>query len=147
MEVQVVPLQENGMAFQRGPLVYSYSVPTKATAIETRQLNGQFFSAYDMKPDGKWNYAPLVGIGKEAVDVKVIKSSNFENPWNPLTTPVQLEVRAVPATNWEIRHKHFTPVLPGFVDKGAVETIKLVPLGTTTLRMTIFPDLEKRFSK
>lgn len=147
MEVQVVPWQENGMAFERGPLVYSYSVPTKATAIETRQLNGQFFSTYDMKPDGNWNYAPLVGIGKEAVDVKVVKSTNFENPWNPLTTPVQLEVNAVPATNWEIRHKHFTPVLPGFIDKGAQETIKLVPLGTTTLRLTIFPDLEKRFSK
>ncbi|WP_457271857.1 hypothetical protein [Pedobacter sp. UYEF25] len=79
--------------------------------------------------------------------MKVLSSKDFSDPWNPKKTPVKLELNAVAITNWQLYRDTYTPQLPTLIEKGEEKQITLVPLGSTEWRITIFPDLLKRFDK
>jgi hypothetical protein len=81
----------------------------------------------NFKPNTKWLFIAAIGI----INTHLFAQTN--------AVFKETELSKIKPRSWLI--------MPGFIDKGAQETIKLVPLGTTTLRVTIFPDLEKRFSK
>ena len=55
---------DGGVFFERGPLVYSYAIPTRWEKDETvyANMNGKFpdnpdFHCWSLTPDGPWNYA------------------------------------------------------------------------------------------
>lgn len=142
MEVKPVYLPENGIAYERGPLVYSLSIDAKTTIKDSKTDKNIVFSSTFKTPVSAWNVAPV-----EKSQVEVVQTADFSDPWNPATTPVKLTLDAVTIKNWSLYRDTYTPQLPNILDLGKVQKITLVPLGATELRLTVFPDLLKRYDQ
>jgi len=170
MHIATSEWPRNGMAFERGPLVYSLRVDADKKSLRTgprgkKMPLGDEFPAYEMFPTSDWNYAWDVDRDKLDEQVKVIFNPLTDNPWDDeAKPPVCLEVPVKRVENWEmIRDRKGRPVFPtddnnnrkstGFAPElpheGTMQLadeqdkITLVPLGATCLRMTILPDIKK----
>ena len=138
MKAKSVSMPYDGVAFERGPLVFSLNVKAQEEITETRELDGIKFQSRILTPLSEWNYAPV-----DTENIEVVNSNYYSNIWNPETTPVRLKVKAVTVTNWQLYRDNFTPYLPSVIRKGEEKVIELVPVGTTVLRMTVFPDIRR----
>ncbi len=149
---------EDTCVVERGPVLYSL-------AIESRESLSDSALTMELYPTSKWNYA----IGCKEKDVKVIKREVTDFCFNANTAPVFLTLPAVEVTNWENERVtsvsrqvyadqseqidddftfvtvegdfEFTPPVPkkDEMKLGKETEITLVPYGTTTLRLTVFP--------
>ena len=138
MKAKSVSMPYDGVAFERGPLVFSPNVKAQEEITETRELDGIKFQSRILTPLSEWNYAPV-----DTENIEVVNSNDYSNIWNPETTPVRLKVKAVTVTNWQLYRDNFTPYMPSVIRKGEEKVIELVPVGTTVLRMTVFPDIRR----
>lgn len=138
MKSHSVSMPYDGVAFERGPLVFSLNVKAQEEITETREHDGIKFQSRILTPLSEWNYAPV-----DAENIEVVNSNDYSNLWNPETTPVRLKVKAVTVTNWQLYRDNFTPYMPSVIRKGEEKVIELVPVGTTVLRMTVFPDIRR----
>ena len=138
MKAHSVSMPYDGVAFERGPLVFSLNVKAQEEITETREHDGIKFQSRSLTPLSEWNYAPV-----DAENIEVVNSNDYSNLWNPETTPVRLKVKAVTVTNWQLYRDNFTPYMPSVIRKGEEKVIELVPVGTTVLRMTVFPDIRR----
>lgn len=138
MKAHSVSMPYDGVAFERGPLVFSLNVKAQEEVTETREHDGIKFQSRILTPLSEWNYAPV-----DAENIEVVNSNDYSNLWNPETTPVRLKVKAVTVTNWQLYRDNFTPYMPSVIRKGEEKVIELVPVGTTVLRMTVFPDIRR----
>ena len=120
--------------FERGALVYSCNIPHE----ESRE-KAQRFTPRSFVPVGDWNFVPANDGLPEVV----------ENP-NPDYVlddpPVKLRLKVRRISNYDsLDRQFFTPDVPLFYKvQGEVETIDLVPFGSTITRITAFPDLVER---
>ena len=138
MKAKSVSMPYDGVAFERGPLVFSLNVKAQEEITETRELDGIKFQSRILTPLSEWNYAPV-----DTENIEVVNSNDYSNIWNPETTPVRLKVKAVTVTNWQLYRDNITPYMPSVIRKGEEKVIELVPVGTTVLRMTVFPDIRR----
>ena len=95
-----------------------------------------------MKPAGAWNYAL---VSNRLQDVKLIRTQANGFSFDPATVPVKLRVPVVKVSNWTLEEGRYTPALPETVvpESKKVSYIDLVPYGSTTLRLTIFPQYQQ----
>jgi hypothetical protein len=57
---------------------------------------------------------------------------------------MKIRVPVVGVKGWTLQDDRYTPALPEKVEaEGGVQYIDLVPYGSTTLRLTIFPTVDK----
>lgn len=147
MEIEIVDNPVIGTSVQRGPVVYSYAIPANVEEDPAiyENLAGKVsanpdFKSWSMTPAGKWNYA-LVKDGLK--DLKVEKTGAQGFPFDLETVPLKIRVPVTGVKGWTLKENRFTPALPEtFKTEGKVEYIDLVPYGSTTLRVTIFPTAE-----
>ena len=93
-----------------------------------------------MTPDGKWNYA-LVRNRLGGLRAQSTGAKGF--PFDPASVPLKIRVPVVGVKGWTLQEDRYTPALPDTVAaEGAVDYVDLVPYGSTTLRLTVFPVLE-----
>lgn len=138
MKAKSVSMPYAGVAFERGPLVFSLNVKAKEEITETREHEGIKFRSRILTPLSEWNYAPV-----DTETIEVVNSNDYNDLWNPETTPVRLKVKAVTVRNWQLYRDNFTPYMPSVILKGEEKVLELVPVGTTVLRMTVFPDITR----
>ena len=124
-----------GVWFERGPLVYSYAIPATYTKDTVRyaNMNGKYpadddaFPCWDIRPSGPWNFAVRADAKAAEVPGRVPKL-------RIAVCPVAWDFDKGPAGEL------LTPDLPVHpVPAGDEQYIDLVPYGTTTLRLTVFP--------
>lgn len=134
-----------GVSFEKGPVLFSYSIPTKWTVDETDYANmrgkkcgNPDFKCWSLTPDGDWAY------GIEHCYLEEIENKNsgypFENP------PYTLKI-LVSEIVWPLVDDKFTPPMPTISVKHTIhgkKYIELVPYGCTQLRLTVFPQLRSR---
>lgn len=135
MEPKIIKLPYNGIAICRGPLIYSLPVKSKIKAKNMKVINDIAFGTIYQTPASKWNYALLPDKG-----VSIDNTHDFSDPWNLNKTPISIRIKAQAIKNWQLYRGVYTPVLPAVMDKDKTESIRLVPLGCTELRLSIFPD-------
>lgn len=138
MKATAISMPYDGIAFERGPLVFSLNVKAKEEITETREHEGIQFQSRFLTPISEWNYTPT-----DIENIEIINNHDYSNLWNPETTPVRLKVKAVTVKNWQLYRDNFTPYMPSVIKKGEEKMIELVPIGTTVLRMTVFPDIKR----
>ncbi|MCL5270566.1 MAG: glycoside hydrolase family 127 protein [bacterium] len=136
------------------PMVFSVdAMAAKRHSVATAPL-GREFPQLGMTPKSAWNYALDVDPAKVADQVQVIQGRMTDAPWSDEGhAPVELKVPAHRVEGWNLitnsikgrvelkPGQALTPDLPdpATMKLGAKETIALVPLGSTCLRLTVFP--------
>lgn len=148
MDIEIVDNAVAGKSVQRGPLLYSYAIPA---ALEEDNavydnLAGKVsanpdFKSWSMTPAGKWNYA-LVSPDASDLKAEFVRSEGF--PFDPESVPVKIRVPVRGVRDWTLQENRYTPALPESIvpESDTVTYIDLVPYGSTTLRLTIFPTVE-----
>lgn len=149
MQIEPVTTPGGGLSLRRGPVLYAYAVPADVqedTAVYDN-LAGKVsahpdFKSWSMKPAGAWNYAL---VSNRLQDVKLIRTQANGFSFDPATVPVKLRVPVVKVSNWTLEEGRYTPALPETVvpESKKVSYIDLVPYGSTTLRLTIFPQYQQ----
>lgn len=154
-----------GVALEHGPIVYSLPVKEDRQIDMDDKKSTPDFPAYNIYPASDWNYALEVDGRRLQKDTKHIPGPESTYPWDAENPPATLKVKGRKVRNWRIvtmqkvkspRERggwvegdiRFTPQLPprkGLSDRlvKASETLTLVPLGCTQLRMTVFPRAPK----
>ena len=126
-----------GICFQRGPLVYSYAIPAtfRKDTVRYANMNGKYpaddeaFPCWDIRPAGPWNFAV-----KADAEATVVPGSYRAAVLRVPVYPIEWDYDRGPAGEL------LTPDLPVAPSPaGPGQFIDLVPYGSTTLRLTVFP--------
>jgi hypothetical protein len=151
-----------GVAVERGPLVYSLKIREDWTPVVDPdfEITTKEFPMWGATAGTPWNYALALETNRPVADqIKVTAVEAGEDPW--AHPPVTLNVPARLTEGWRLweRKGRFkikrvdtevpyqsTPNLPDPKELqsggGApVEKVTLVPLGSTHLRTTVFPNI------
>lgn len=135
-----------GRSVVMGPLVYSYSIPSKweedtATYenLAGKQCRNPEFRSWTITPSAEWNYA-LKDCSPDEIEIVRRDTDGF--PFDEGESPILLRVKACTAEGWELKDGQLTPALPETVTRGEDAVLELSPLGSTVLRLSIFPIAE-----
>lgn len=141
-------------AIERGPLVFALDIEPewKETVIPAPAnvpKDGMHRGYYEVLPRSPWNYAlPDNVVNAPNKHLKVSVSDTIpDNPWTRETAPVSITTQAVRLPDWKIHRHSAAPPPRSPVSKPsqiAVDTIKLIPYGATTLRIAEFPWIPRK---
>lgn len=141
MQVKTIASPQGGVTYECGPLVYSYAIEAEHSSHVEPKWSTADYPSWVTTPNASWNY----GVPEQTMPVP-IKTAVGADPW--LTPPSYLEIEAQKVEGWVLAAPAvaggdgLTPGLPeDRVASGAQTRIRLVPLGSTELRVTVFPKL------
>ncbi|WP_272621399.1 beta-L-arabinofuranosidase domain-containing protein [Allomuricauda sp. AC10] len=146
MEIRTTQWPNNGIAVERGPIVYSLALTEKKDTIHDYEKSTTSFPAFTMSPTSEWRY----GLPKDNLDFELIQKEFDGYPWEVANTPLKIKVKGFKIRHWQLNN-YFderidseittTPSFPKQVEveENSETSLELIPYGTTTLRMTVFP--------
>lgn len=150
MKIKVDYWYEKSAAIERGPLLYALEVGEKWERVTNNAGTqyGDFY--YEVHPASPWNYCLIEDhLKPENIEknFEVIKTGRNEKyPWNIDNAPIMIKATGKRLEEWKMYNGSAGP-LPYSVQyqaaTGEEETIKLIPYGCTTLRITEFPVTRK----
>jgi len=135
----------NGISILRGPLVYGLKIKTDQAKVDKTLAKDPSFPAWDIAAGSPWNYALDIASAADLSKIKVETKKADSFPWTPETVPVVLKAPAQKIPAWTLTAKGATPPLPTppFALAPETETVELVPIGATQLRLAVFPEASK----
>jgi hypothetical protein len=150
MSAKLVKWNKWGIAVERGPILFAYAIAEKVK-VDTAtyaNLNGKkslnpAFPALDIRPAASWNYALAVNQKNLATKIKINETKKKTYPLDPGQSPIIIKIPANKVLDWQLADGRYTPELPElkkFKIGKEVETITLVPYGSTRLRLSVFPE-------
>ena len=166
MEARISHWEMDAVAVTRGPLLYSFEVPMEERKVEKYKVPyekewidnfGGDFPRKELLPKGPWNY--VLSLGKNGKtgdgildDAKVSVVLVPSDPFVPGNAPVTISVPAKRSDfgGWGYMREVTTgravdpPPSPVPDEGGEMETLKLVPFGSTQLRISLFPWCAKK---
>ncbi len=130
-----------GVAVERGPLVYSLDIEEEWTQINTdvpgRELpHGDF----EVRPASPWNYGLILPEENPESGVSFEEHTVGERPFSPEGAGTSGHVSGRRLPGWELRHGWASEFHPGPRESAApVEELRLIPYGCSNIRVTEFP--------
>jgi len=140
MKIRTDRWYENSVGVERGPLVFALKLPGKWQKI------GEVHTVpvWGVKPDRPWNYG-LILNGRDPGSSFSVKIARHipTYPWTLKNAPVTLKVDAKQIPNWTLYDNYAGPLpySPVQVFGEKTEQVELVPYGSTTLRISEFPEI------
>jgi uncharacterized protein len=123
----------DSIAFERGPLVFSYPIGEDWLKLRDRGMTAD----WQVYPTTQWNYAVSTD------SVKATETPIAESPFTLKGAPVNLEVKARKLPAWVAEDGVANPVPQSPVASDQPEeTVTLVPYAAAKLRITAFPELK-----
>jgi hypothetical protein len=140
MKIIIKKYYRNSIAVERGPLIYSLGLGEQWNVIEKRE----WLSDYEVLPTTDWNYGLAIDFKDVEGSFKLIKCDMEYQPFELKNAPVKLICKAKKVPQWTLEYNSAgePPLSPVFSSE-AEETVELVPYGSTRLRITQFPYIEK----
>lgn len=129
------------VALERGALVFSYGIGEDWVKLRDRGLTAD----WQVYPTTQWNYALQVERETAADDVRVSEIELKDRPFSYRRAPVRLSVRSRKFPPWVAEDGAANELPPGRVKSNEPEeTIELVPYAAAKLRVTAFPQLQRK---
>jgi hypothetical protein len=154
MKIAVTHWPHDGIALERGPLVYSLPIEGKWVPRVEAKYTTPDYPSWELTPQSPWSYGIALSDENLEHHVEVERSPVIEEAdgaWDPWENPpIALRLVARRIENWDLEsnpedaNQKFTPPLPDLNEvkaSEATEHLRLVPYGSTHLRITIFPSL------
>jgi len=148
MPVKISHWINDSVAVTRGPLVFSLLIEEEKRSTQSF-LDDQFHT-HEIRPVSAWNYALLLaGSPTPAIETTVAETVPTQ-PFEAADAPVRLQLKAMKTDlgGWGTYREDFParavePPQSPVEATGNVETITLVPYGSTEIRITEFPWVKK----
>jgi len=145
MEPKASRRYNNAIAIERGPLVYSLKIGEEWKAVhEGREYREPPHGDWEVYPTTPWNYALDVSETTVGQDVLFSEKPVGDMPFSPEGAPVEAQVKGIRIPEWRMVNGSAgeIPTSPVTV-AGTLETLTLIPYGSTNLRVTEFPTLKR----
>ena len=146
MQVRLSAWPDGGVAVERGPLAFSLPIRCEDEVIAGYAKSSAQFPARARTPAQPWNYALAIDAALLG-SLPVHTGQSTAYPWDQPPVRISVPARRVPA--WQLQsfadarigaEVTTTPAFPQLIEASAeVETLELVPYGSTLLRITVFP--------
>ena len=143
MHIRTKEQVNRALSIERGPLLYTLKIDQLEKNVRTYEVPG--FVETEIRPGSAWNYGLLTGISAQR-DISVVKRAMPSNPFIQESTPVQLKVKAKKIPSWTLDYHNTAAMdvpLSPVASSEKTEEITLVPFGSGSLRLSIFPTVGK----
>jgi len=143
MRPQVTVRYNEGVAVERGPLVYSLDIEEEWTQVNTdvpgRELpHGDF----EVRPASPWSYGLLLPNENPEAGIRFEEHPVGERPFAPDGAGMSGSVTGRRLPNWGLAHGWAAEIRPGLHESSEpIEQLRLIPYGCTNIRVTEFPRL------
>ena len=126
----------DSVAFERGPLVFSYGIGEDWVKLRDRGMTAD----WQVFPTTQWNYGISADLSTPAQSIQVSEADVGESVFTAKHAPVRLSVKARKLSDWRAEDGAANPLpeSPAKTDQPE-ETITLVPYAAAKLRITAFP--------
>jgi uncharacterized protein len=140
MEVVTTEAFHDGVAIQRGPLVYSLPIGESWRKLkETGPATD-----WEIYPTSPWNYAlEARPFGAQPADLFAVEERAVgTQPFSPEGAPIVIHAKGRRLPEWQTVNESAGPLPASPVSsKQPEETLSLLPYGAVRLRITVFPTL------
>ena len=132
-----------GISLYRGPILFALPISANDEVVtEGEEKCSKECPAHYLTPARPWNYAmPVFPNVSDSTDFQISYSGRKSRPSVFVTVPLFRRTDWVPETGYNAERTPWVPA-PKPVGAEKVELQRLVPIGETTLRISVFPIAE-----
>jgi hypothetical protein len=145
MRVAATPRYNEGVAIERGPLVYSLSPGETWTRVNADKPHRELpHGDFEVRPATPWNYGLLVDEKHPEASVRFEERPVGDKPFSPEGAGVAARIQGRLLRNWRLAHGWAAEFAPGQQESTEpLQDLTLIPYGCTNIRITEFPRLKK----
>ena len=145
MRPRVTVRYNDGVAVERGPLVYSLQLEEEWSRVNADRPHRELpHGDFEVRPASPWNYGVLLDPQDPGAGLAFQERPVGERPFSPEGAGMAARVRGRRLPNWRTAHGWAGEFGPGLQrSEEPLEELTLIPYGCTNIRVTEFPRLEE----